>query len=206
MALVNGGLGGGDTIPPQSSGSAIDELTGDVTAGPGAGSQPATLVNTANVKAIILADAPGGTIPPATTVTGPDAFGAAAVVGVGTPYARNDHNHGLPSLAAAGVSELELTVNTPVVVLTHTPAASGRFLVNIYYRVVTAPTAITLVVSWTDATGAQTFTPLSGVTQAIGSYTVASFMVYDIGTDAIAVTATAGTANQVYVSASLVQG
>ena len=33
---------------------------------------------------------------PATTVTGPDAFGYAAVVGTGLHYARNDHDHGLP--------------------------------------------------------------------------------------------------------------
>jgi hypothetical protein len=34
---------------------------------------------------------------PATTVTGPDSFGASAVVGTGTTYARSDHDHGLPS-------------------------------------------------------------------------------------------------------------
>jgi hypothetical protein len=34
---------------------------------------------------------------PATTVTGPDAFGATATVGTGLLYARNDHNHGLPA-------------------------------------------------------------------------------------------------------------
>lgn len=41
--------------------------------------------------------APPATVTPATTVTGPDAFGAAAVVGTGTEYARVDHNHGLPA-------------------------------------------------------------------------------------------------------------
>ena len=30
---------------------------------------------------------------PATTVTGPDAYGAPAVVGTGTTYAREDHDH-----------------------------------------------------------------------------------------------------------------
>jgi hypothetical protein len=43
----------------------------------------------------------GGTstsAPPATTVTGPDAIGHAAVVGTGLHYARNDHDHGLPIL------------------------------------------------------------------------------------------------------------
>src|ERR1035437_407642 len=31
--------------------------------------------------------------PPATTVTGPDAFGASAVIGVSLLYARQDHDH-----------------------------------------------------------------------------------------------------------------
>jgi hypothetical protein len=38
----------------------------------------------------------GGTstsAPPATTVTGPDAIGHAAVVGTGLHYARNDHDY-----------------------------------------------------------------------------------------------------------------
>ena len=38
-----------------------------------------------------------GGVSPATTVTGPDTFGAAAVVGTGTKYARDDHDHGLPA-------------------------------------------------------------------------------------------------------------
>jgi hypothetical protein len=39
---------------------------------------------------------------PATTVTGPDAFGASAVVGTDTKYARSDHDHGLPASPAGG--------------------------------------------------------------------------------------------------------
>jgi hypothetical protein len=41
---------------------------------------------------------PAGT--PASSVTGPDAFGASAVVGTSTNYARQDHNHGLPAAPA----------------------------------------------------------------------------------------------------------
>ena len=44
----------------------------------------------------------------ATTVTGPDAFGASAAVGTGTHYARNDHGHGLPAAPA----DLPLTGGT----------------------------------------------------------------------------------------------
>jgi hypothetical protein len=35
--------------------------------------------------------------PAATSVTGPDAFGASSVVGSSGHYARADHNHGLPA-------------------------------------------------------------------------------------------------------------
>ena len=40
---------------------------------------------------------------PATTVTGPDAYGASAVVGTSAKFARQDHDHGLPG-ASGGVS------------------------------------------------------------------------------------------------------
>jgi hypothetical protein len=56
--------------------------------------------------------APAGAIPsPASTVTGPDAYGDAAVVGTGTDYARDDHNHGLP--AATAVPAPASTVTGP---------------------------------------------------------------------------------------------
>ena len=47
----------------------------------------------------------------ATTVTGPDAFGAPSVVGTGTTYARQDHDHGLPS--APSVPAAASTVTGP---------------------------------------------------------------------------------------------
>lgn len=45
---------------------------------------------------------------PASTVTGPDTFGASAVVGTGTTYARVDHDHGLPAAPAATVTWISL--------------------------------------------------------------------------------------------------
>jgi microcystin-dependent protein len=47
---------------------------------------------------LVAASGAGGT--PATSVTGPDAFGASPVVGTGTEFARQDHDHGLPSAPA----------------------------------------------------------------------------------------------------------
>ena len=57
----------------------------------------------------------GGT--PATTVTGPDVYGASTVVGIGIKYARDDHDHGLPA-APSGP-----TGGTPALVLSTTAAA-----------------------------------------------------------------------------------
>ena len=75
-------------------------LTGTPTAPTNAtASDNSTQVATdAFVQAAITAS---GSPTAATTVTGPDAFGAAAVVGTGTTYARADHNHGLPAAPAS---------------------------------------------------------------------------------------------------------
>ena len=56
----------------------------------------------------------GGSGPsPATTVTGPDAYGASAVVGTGTHYARNDHNHGLPAAPGGLLARVQYAPSTP---------------------------------------------------------------------------------------------
>lgn len=58
---------------------------------------PAT--NTTQVATTAYADAAlgAGGVPVATTVTGPDAFGASAVVGTGGHYSPSNHDHGLPA-------------------------------------------------------------------------------------------------------------
>jgi hypothetical protein len=111
-------------------------------------------------------------------------------------------------LAAGGAvaTAREVAVGTGTTIVTYTPAASGNFLVAIYFRVITATTNVTVTVTWTDATGAQTLTLLNVVAETTGSYTFTSFMVDDLATDAITVTMTAGTASQVYASASILQG
>jgi hypothetical protein len=55
------------------------------------------------------AAAPATPPSPATTVTGPDSFGASAVVGTGTTYARADHDHGLPSAPAVPAAATTVT-------------------------------------------------------------------------------------------------
>jgi hypothetical protein len=58
----------------------------------------------------------------ATTVTGPDIFGAAAVVGSGTNCARNDHDHGLPAAPSSALTYDAATLLTGSVGLGHAGA------------------------------------------------------------------------------------
>jgi hypothetical protein len=72
----------------------------------------------------------------------------------------------------------------------------------VYYRVTGAPTNLTIEVSWTDTSGAQTNVAVNGV-QAVGSHSVTPIFVNaDAGTT-ITVQATAGVADLVYVSSSI---
>jgi hypothetical protein len=63
------------------------------------GSTPADTTERGYLEAFqaALTSAISSGAPAASTVTGPPAFGAAAVVGTGTSFARNDHIHGLPT-------------------------------------------------------------------------------------------------------------
>ena len=110
-----------------------------------------------------------------------------------------------PTLGATA-SEVELTALTATNVVTYTPTGAGNFRIGIYFRVVTATTTVTLTVTWTDVTGAQTLTLLNGVSEVTGSYALAEFMVNSAAATAITVTFTVGTVNQVYASASIQQG
>ena len=149
-------------FPRPVSGGGLNQLTGDVTAGPGTGSQAATLVATAAVKAIIAANA-----------------------------------------TVAGASAREVAIGTgATTVVTYTPGSAGEYLISIYFRVITATTNVTVTVTWTDATGAQTVTLLSVVSETTGSYSLVSFMV-DSTAAAITVAMTAGTVSQVLGSASI---
>ena len=65
---------------------------------------------------------------PATTVTGPDTPGDPAVVGVGTTYARDEHDHGLTAAIAGGlalVAPFLLTVGGGAIDLTARVLALG---------------------------------------------------------------------------------
>ena len=148
---------------------------------------------------------------PGSTVTGPDAFGDAEAVGTSEFFAREDHDHGLPAAPGGGplatANEVEITpVSTPVTVLTSTPATPGNVLVAVYLRVITAPTVVTLTITWTDLSGLQTYDVLADITEDVGSYSLPGYLVAVDGLNPVSVVVTAGTDAQVYASATFLQG
>lgn len=140
----------------------ITQLTGDATAGPGSGSQALTLASVTTAETVgdathypvVTTDAKGRVtgmvatavpagVNPATTVVGPDAYGAAAVVGTSALYARGDHNHGLPAAPSAALTNsiaftssatLALTANSNTQV-DSIALAIGIYIINISYNI-----------------------------------------------------------------------
>lgn len=107
------------------------------------------------------------------------------------------------SIEGSRTSDSLLTTTGSTSIATHTPSVQGNFVAYIYYRVITSTTDVTVTVTYTDGTGAQTNTVLSAQSSPVGSYSCVPVFI-NATTSAISVNATAGTANQVYVSASIV--
>jgi hypothetical protein len=105
----------------------------------------------------------------------------------------------------ANASDTELTTTTATTVATFTPTAQGNFIIDAYFRVVTASTTVTLTASWTDGSGSQTYTWVNATSEPVGSYHNAPLYLNATTGSAITITATAGTANQVYVSGTIIK-
>jgi len=102
----------------------------------------------------------------------------------------------------ANASNVQVTTTSQTTIATLTPATQGNYLVNIYYRVTTGTTTVTLIVTWTDSVGAQSSTPVNVVATAVGSYLVAPIFI-NATASAISVKATSSVANQLFVSANI---
>lgn len=100
--------------------------------------------------------------------------------------------------------EVELDSTSETTVATRTPAAAANVMVGIYFRVITATTNVTVKVTYTDATGAQTNTLLNAQACAVGSYSLPMLMI-NATAAAIDVKITAGTADQVFGSATIME-
>jgi hypothetical protein len=106
----------------------------------------------------------------------------------------------LPQTAQA--SNTLLATTGPTNVCTLTPTALGNYTVGVYLRVVTDITNITVTVTYTDSGGAQANVILNVQPTPTGGYSCPQLFI-ESAASAITVTVTAGTANQVYVSASI---
>jgi hypothetical protein len=102
-------------------------------------------------------------------------------------------------------SETELTGTSVITVATYTPGTAGNFKVSAYFRVTAATTTVTLTFGWTDMTGVQTLTYINALAVPVGSYATVEFIVNSVASSAITVKFTAGTANQVYASATILE-
>lgn len=100
--------------------------------------------------------------------------------------------------------ETELTATTQQTVVTFTPTATGLFLVKAVVRVVTATTTLTLGLAWEDAAStSQTYTWENAASLPVGFRLELPVIIAAASGAAVAMTATAGTASQAYVSGSI---
>lgn len=100
-------------------------------------------------------------------------------------------------------SNLLLTTTSLTNVVSYTPLANGDFIIYLYHRVITGDTDLTVDITWEDGTGAQTYSIIPTSTQIIGSYSSIPLYVTANTSAPITVTATAATANRIYVSSSI---
>lgn len=128
----------------------------------------------------------------ATTVTGATAFGAAAAVGTGALFARNDHTHGTPAApTAASVGALAVTGGTVTgdftvnksaasVYVQHDATHIGRFVTDALYQYVQVTNELHVTAPNDSVTGAQRQLRVSGAiySSAGGVYDSASSRVY----------------------------
>jgi len=108
-------------------------------------------------------------------------------------------------IVVASVYESELTTTNATVVLTHTPKSNGLYLVEGVIRVSGSATTMTITATYNDRSGPyqQTQTLINAVSEPVGE-TPFSAVIPATTAGAINVNATAGTANQAYVSAVIV--
>jgi hypothetical protein len=131
--------------------------------------------------------------------------GAATYGGSSNTFTNSITVTGSPvALVRGNASETQLTGTSATDILDYTTAAAGNFMVGVYYRVVTGTTNVGIDLTFTDQTGAQTQVLVPAATStAVGSYSVTPVYINAANATHIKVTATAGTANRVYVSATI---
>jgi hypothetical protein len=111
---------------------------------------------------------------------------------------------GSPNVAFSRVSDMLITSTSATTVASLTPIIQGNFEVKVYYRVVTAATNLNITLTYTDGSGTQqTYNFVNGGLQPVGPQSCVPVLINATPTSPIVVSATAGTANQVYVSCTI---
>ncbi|GLG01588.1 hypothetical protein Alches_16280 [Alicyclobacillus hesperidum subsp. aegles] len=102
---------------------------------------------------------------------------------------------------AVSVKDLTLTSTSATTVLSYTPAATGQFKASGYLRVANAATSVTVTLTYTSPSGAQTETLVPTYPLPTGDYTIPARTIEATTASAITLSVTAGTANNVTISA-----
>lgn len=134
--------------------------------------------------------------------------GASAVDGYVVTYDSTQPN-GLKWAAASvestGSSANDVSVGTSLVTLaTYTPPAQSNYIILVYYRVTNATTAVTITLTYTDGSGAETSHLVPGTSQPVGLYTIVPTYINSTP-NPITITAQSGTSGNLFVSANIVE-
>ena len=132
-----------------------------------------------------------------------DDSGNAVVTGETVSLKQSGAPSGTADVTEASAVETELTTTSATTIATVTPGTQGLYPVQVYFRVTTASTTVTVQVTYTSPTGAQTLTLVDAVDETVGDHSIASQPVLSVANAAISVVVTAGTASQVYASAAI---
>lgn len=109
-----------------------------------------------------------------------------------------------PALPVTSTQELLITTTNLTTVVTHTPTVAKNIQITTYFRVITATTTVSVQITYTDITGSQTLALLTSQSCPTGSYTLLPVFINSTAS-AITVSITAGTVNQVYASATVLE-
>ena len=109
------------------------------------------------------------------------------------------------SAVLATASEVELTNINTNQIINFMPSFNGNFLIYLYLRINSSPTAIYININYKDAGGVQDQQILnSNAIQNIGSYCFPPIFVNAVANNALNITAQVRIANQVFISASII--
>lgn len=108
------------------------------------------------------------------------------------------------SAEKANAFDTQLTTTSATTIINFTPTANRNHVVYVYYRVANATTNVTIVLNWTDNAGSQNMTILPTTSTAVGSYSVSPVYIQATTAGAITVVVTAGTANNIFISSTII--